>query len=302
MDRHQAMTVFVAVVETEGFASAARKLNVSPSVITRVVTELERHLGVRLLTRTTRVVRVTEAGARFFEDSRRILAEIEIAEASAASVNATPRGQLTITAPVLFGKNYLVPIVQDYLARYPAVNLDCWFLDRIVNLVDEGVDVGVRIGELPNSSLQAIPVGRVRCVVCAAPDYLDAHGEPRRPEDLAGHTLVHSTGLTSAPEWRFRLGGRTQAWPVQPRLTTTTNDAAVAAALGGLGIAQLLAYQVAEGITTGRLRVLLADYEVEALPVHVVHREGRYVNQKVRAFVDLAVETLRARAAIWNGA
>ncbi|PLZ02171.1 LysR family transcriptional regulator [Burkholderia sp. WAC0059] len=300
MDKHQAMTIFVTVVETEGFASAARKLKVSPSVITRVVTELEQHLGVRLLTRTTRVVRVTEAGARFFEDSRRILTEIEAAELSAASVNATPRGQLTVTAPVLFGKRYLVPIAHDYLTRYPAVNLDCWFLDRIVNLVDEGVDVGIRIGKLPDSSLQAVAVGKVRHLLCASPDYLEAHGTPQHPDDLDSHVTIQGTGLTPSPEWRFRVDGRTLAVPIQPRLITTTNDSAIAAGLAGLGIVRLLSYQIVQELAEGTLRVVLADYEFDPLPVHVIHREGRHVNQKVRAFLDLAVETLRAKAPLWN--
>ena len=146
------MTTFVTVVETEGFASAARKLNVSPSVISRVMTELEEYLGVRLLTRTTRVVRITDAGASFYEDCRRILADIDAAELSATGTGNTPRGQLTVTAPVLFGKSYVTPIALEYLQQHPSVNLNCWFLDRVVNLVDEGADVAVRIGEVPNSS------------------------------------------------------------------------------------------------------------------------------------------------------
>ncbi|SEB98827.1 LysR family transcriptional regulator [Paraburkholderia caballeronis] len=300
MDRLQAMLTFVTVVETEGFASAARKLNVSPSVISRVVTELEEHLGVRLLTRTTRVVRVTDAGSTFFDDCRRILAEIDVAELSASGANATPRGQLTISAPVMFGRIYVVPIVHEYLTRYPAVNLNCWFLDRIVNLVDEGADVAIRIGKLPDSSLQAVAVGNVRRVLCASPAYLEAHGVPQRPDDLAGHATLQGTGLTPAPEWRFRADGRPLAVPIQPRLVTTTNDSAIEAALAGLGIVQLLSYQVTRELADGSLRIVLADYEVEPWPVHVVHREGRYVNQKVRAFLDLAIETLRMKASLWN--
>jgi DNA-binding transcriptional LysR family regulator len=300
MDKLQAMTTFVTVVETEGFASAARKLNVSPSVVSRVMTELEEHLGVRLLTRTTRVVRVTDAGAAFFEDCRRILGEIELAELSAAGANQTPRGQLTVTAPVLFGKMYVVPLAQDYLTRYPAVNLNCWFLDRVVNLVDEGIDIAVRIGELPNSSLQAIAVGKVRRVLCASPAYLEAHGVPQRPEDLGSHVTIQATNLTPAPEWRFRVDGRSVSVPIQPRLVTTTNDSAIAAALGGMGLARVLSYQIAQELAEGTLRIVLPEYEFAPWPVHVVHREGKHVNQKVRAFIDLAVETLRARASLWN--
>ena len=159
--------MFVTVVETEGFASAARKLNVSPSVVSRMVTELEERLGVRLLTRTTRIVRLTDAGATYFEDCRRILGEIDAAEVTATGTHAAPRGQLTVTAPVVFGKVHLMPIVLDYLTRYPAVNVNCWFLDRIVNLVDEGADVAVRIGELPSSSLQADRSGQEFGASCA---------------------------------------------------------------------------------------------------------------------------------------
>ena len=294
------MTTFATVVETQGFASAARKLKVSPSVVSRVVTELEQHLGVRLLTRTTRVVRVTDAGAAYFENCRRILADVEAAELSAAGANATPRGQLAVTAPALFGRMYVVPIAHDYLMRYPAVNLNCWFLDRIVNLVDEGVDAAVRIGELPSSSLQAIAVGKVRQVLCASPAYLEARGVPRHPRDLAGHVTLQTTNLAFTPEWRFRVDGRPFTVPVQPRLVTTTNDSAMAAAIGGLGILRLLSYQVVHEVAQGRLRIVLPDYELAPWPVQVVHREGRHVNQKVRAFIDLAVETLRARASQWN--
>jgi DNA-binding transcriptional LysR family regulator len=299
MDRLQAMIAFVTVVETEGFASAARKLNVSPSVISRLMTEFEEHLGVRLLTRTTRIVRVTDAGATFFEDCRRILAEIEAAELSAVGLSTTPCGQLTVTAPVLFGKMYVTPLALDYLTRYPAVNLNCWFLDRIVNLVDEGVDVAIRIGELPSSSLQAIAVGKVRRVLCASPDYLETHGVPQRPEDLASHVTIQATGLTPSPEWRFRVNGKPLTVPIQPRLATTNNDSAIAAALAGLGIVRLVSYQVAQELAEGRLRAVLSDYELVPLPIHVVHREGKHANQKVRAFLDLAIETLRAKASLW---
>ncbi|MDF3085708.1 LysR family transcriptional regulator [Burkholderia sola] len=300
MDRLQAMTTFVTVVETEGFASAARKLNVSPSVISRVMTELEEYLGVRLLTRTTRVVRITDAGASFYEDCRRILADIDAAELSATGTGNTPRGQLTVTAPVLFGKSYVTPIALEYLQQHPSVNLNCWFLDRVVNLVDEGADVAVRIGELPNSSLQAISVGKVRRVLCASPAYLDAHGTPQHPDDLAAHVTIQATGITPAPEWRFRARDKTLTVPIQPRLLTTTNDSAIAAATAGLGIVRLLSYQVVDELAQGTLCVLLAEHELAPLPVHVVHREGRHANRKARAFIDLCVEKLRAQASMWS--
>ena len=201
MDRLQAMTTFVAVVESGGFASAARKLNLSPPVVTRAVAELEERLGLRLLTRTTRVVRVTDAGARFAEDCRRILADIEEAETVATGTHAAPRGTLTLTAPVLFGHLYVTPILVRYLQQYPEVDAQCLFLDRVVNVVEEGIDVAVRIGELPDSSLQAVRVGRVRRVLVAAPSYLKSQGVPLRPEDLAQHTVVSASGVTPVSEW-----------------------------------------------------------------------------------------------------
>jgi DNA-binding transcriptional LysR family regulator len=298
MDRLQAMTTFVAVVDSGGFASAARKLNLSPPVVTRAVAELEERLGLRLLTRTTRVVRVTDAGARFAEDCRRILAEIDEAETAATGTHASPRGTLTLTAPVLFGQLYVTPILVRYLQQFPEVDAQCLFLDRIVNVVEEGIDVAVRIGELPDSSLQATRVGRVRRVLVAAPAYLQAHGVPRRPEDLAGHTIASASGVNPVSEWRFSDAGKPLLQRLQPRLRTTTNDSAIAAAVAGLGITRLLSYQVAALVAAGQLQVVLEDFEAAPLPVHVVHHEGRRATQKVRAFIDLAVETLRSDPAL----
>jgi DNA-binding transcriptional LysR family regulator len=290
------MTTFVTVVETGGFSTAARKLDVSPSVVSRIVTELEEHLGVRLLTRTTRLVRLTDTGAAYFEDCRRIMGEIDNAELSAAGTHSSPRGLLSVTAPVLFGKEYVTPIALDYLTRFPEVDLSCWFIDRVVNLVDEGLDVGVRIGELPSSSLQASRVGRVRRVVCASPAYLARQGVPEKPEDLASHTTILSSGVSASPEWRFNAKQDQIVTPLHPRMTTTTNDSAIAAAVAGFGIARVLSYQVANQLRDGTLRIILEAFEPPALPVNVIHREGRHATQKVRAFLDLAIDTLRGDA------
>ena len=294
MDRLQAMSTFVAVVDSRGFASAARKLKLSPPVVTRAVAELEERLGLRLLTRTTRVVRVTDAGARFAEDCRRILAEIEEAETAAARTHAAPRGMLTLTAPVLFGQLYVTPILVRYLKQFPAVDAQCLFLDRVVNVVEEGIDVAVRIGELPDSSLQATRVGHVRRVLVASPTYLAACGTPRRPEDLGAHTIVSATGVSPLAEWRFNDAGKPLLQRLHARLCTTSNDSAMAAALAGLGITRLLSYQVAAHVQSGALQIVLDDFEPRPLPVHVVHHEGRRATQKVRAFVDLTVERLRS--------
>ncbi len=290
MDRFQAMATFVTVVETGGFASATRKLDVSPSVVSRVVTELEEHLGVRLLTRTTRVVRLTDAGSGYFEDCRRILSEIGNAELAAAGTHSSPRGMLSLTAPTMFGRLHVTPIVLDYLRRYPDADVNCWFVDRVVNLVEEAIDVAVRIAQLPDSSLQAIPVGHVRRVLCASPAYLAEHGVPKHPDDLGeGHTIIAATGSSSPAEWRLQDGERQILVRAAPRLTTTTNDSA---------IVRLLSYQIAEYVSDGSLTLVLDDFTPPPVQIHLVHHEGRHVTQKVRAFLDLAVATLRAEPAL----
>jgi len=298
VDRLQAMKTFVAVVECGGFTPAARKLDASLSVVSRVITDLEAHLGVRLLTRTTRLVRPTATGANYYENCRRILAEIDEAELSAAGTHEAPRGRLSITASVLFGRRFVTPIVVEYLRRYPEVDVDCLFIDRVVNFIDEGIDVGIRIGDLPSSSLQAVAVGQVRRVVCAAPDYLARHGVPASPADVARHSVIQTTGISAAPEWRFMRDGEPLPIRLTPRMATTTNDSAIAAAVAGFGLVRVLSYQIADEVREGRLRIVLKDFEPAPLPIHVIHREGRHAMHKVRAFIDLAVDTLRGHAAL----
>jgi len=293
MDRLHLMSVFVAVVDANGFAGAARKLNISPPAVTRAINELETHLKVRLLTRTTRVVRVTDVGARYVEDCRRILTEVAEADESASGMHDSPRGRLTVTAPALFGTLFVTPIVTAYLTRYPEVNVACWFLDRVVNMMEEGVDVAVRIGPLADSSMQAIQVGSVRRVICAAPSYLAEHGIPLTPDELAAHTVISASGVTPAPEWRLYEAGEPRIVKVKPRMTTTTNDSAVSAAVSGFGVVRLMSYQVAEHLRQGRLKILLSEFEAPALPIHLVHREGRHASRRARAFLDLAIQTLR---------
>ena len=298
MDRLHLINIFVAVVDTSGFAGAARKLNVSAPAVTRAVNELERHLGVRLLTRTTRVVRVTEDGARYAEDCRRILAELAEADDAVSGKHGSPHGRLTLTAPALFGARFVNPIVTEYLTRYPEDSAACWFVDRVVNMMDEGVDVAVRIGELPDSSMQAMRVGQVRRVICGAPGYLDKRGIPQTPDELAAHCIVSASGVTPSAEWRLMEDGAPRIVKLQPRLITSSNDSAVAAAVSGFGLARLMSYQVAEQLRDGQLKTVLTDYESAALPVHLVHREGRHASHKARAFLDLALERLRANPAL----
>jgi DNA-binding transcriptional LysR family regulator len=298
MDRLSAMAAFVAVVDEAGFAAAARKLGQSPPAVTRAVAELESRMGVRLLARTTRSVRLTEAGARYAADCRRILADVADSEASTIGAHSQPRGHLVITAPVLFGSMYVMPIVAEYLERYPETDVSCWYVDRVVNLIEEGIDVAVRIGDLADSSLQAIGVGRVDRVVCASRRYLKRSGVPRDPRDLGEHRIVSAGAVTPTHEWSFMVDGRPLRVRIRPRLSTTSNDSAIVAALGGFGITRVLSYQIAEYIEAGKLERILEKYEPPPLSIHVVHREGRHAAQKARAFVDLAVERLRNEASL----
>lgn len=295
MDRLQLMTVFVAVAEEQSFAGGARRLNMSPPAVTRAIAALEDRLGTKLLTRTTRYVRVTDAGQRYLEDARRIISEVDEADEAAAGINAEPRGQLAITAPVLFGKLFVIPGIVDYLQRYPDMEISAVFLDRIVNLLEEGFDVGIRIGELPDSSMKAIRVGSIRRVVCASPAYLAKHGAPDKPSDLANHLVVAASAVSPAIEWKFAEGLVVR---VKPRLTVTSNDSAIAAVLLGMGVTRLLSYQIASYQASGQLQTILSEFEPEPLPIHVIHREGRYASAKVRSFVDLIVAKLRSDQAL----
>lgn len=298
MDRLHLMTVFVAVAETESFAAASRRLGLSPAAVTRAIAALEKRLGVKLFNRTTRFVRATEAGQRYLEDSRRIIAEADDADEAAAGINAAPRGQLAVTAPVLFGKMFVLPAIVEYLQRYPAMEVSALFVDRVVNLLEEGLDVGIRIGELPDSSMQAIRVGSVRRVLCAAPGYLKKHGTPDQPTALARHAIIAASGVTPTNDWKFRQGIKSLTVRVLPRLTVNSNDAAIEAALAGFGIARLLSYQIAPQVQAGRLKIILQDFELSPMPIHVVHREGRYGSARIRWFVDLIAGRLRKDRAL----
>lgn len=294
MDRFHLMSVFVAVAEEESFAAAARRLQMSPPAVTRAVAHLEEHLGVRLLNRTTRLVRTTEAGARYLDDARRILLEADEADEAAAGINATPRGHLAVTAPMLFGKLYVMPVITAYQRKFRATTISAQFVDRVVNLFDEGLDVGIRIGQLPDSSLRAIRVGEVRRVVCAAPSYLDRHGIPKTPADLANHQIIAATAISAASIWIFSKGKKKVSVKLNPSIMVNTNDGALEAAKDGFGLTRLISYQVANELAAGRIKTVLSGFEEAPLPIHVIHREGRHSSAKVRSFVDMAVEMLRA--------
>jgi DNA-binding transcriptional LysR family regulator len=298
MDRFQEMQVFLAVAEEQGFAAAARRLNMSPPSVTRAVAALEERIGTLLLARTTRSVRITEAGQRYVEDCRRILAELEEAEESAAGSHAIARGQLTLTAPVLFGELFVTPVLVDYLDQHPAVSIKALLVDRVVSMLDEGIDVAVRIGNLPDSGLHSVKVGEVRQVVCASPGYLNQHGRPQHPDELSQAPLVVSDASSLLSGWRFVTAEGPLSVRLEPRLVVTANQAAINAACLGWGLTRALSYQVAGKVAAGELEIVLESFELPPLPIHVVYQGGRKVPAKVRTFVDFCVQRLGSDLAL----
>ncbi|MGN7439641.1 LysR family transcriptional regulator [Pseudomonas lactis] len=292
MDRFHEMQVFLAVAEEEGFAAAARRLNTSPPSVTRAIAAMEQRIGTQLLARTTRSLHLTEAGQRYLEDCRRILAELDEAEEAAAGSYSIPGGQLTVTAPVLFGELYVAPVLGDYLDRFPLVSINALLVDRVVNMTDEGVDVAVRIGHLHQSGQQAIKVGEVRRVVCASPAYLDQHGRPQRPEQLREAKLVTSSSSQRVSEWTFIDAGQPLKVPIEPRLVVTANNAAINLARLGWGMTRVLSYQVAAAVAAGELELVLEDFEPAPLPIHVVFQQNGRVPAKVNTFVDFLSQRL----------
>jgi DNA-binding transcriptional LysR family regulator len=287
MDRLDAMTTFVAVAELRGFTAAARRLRRSPSAVTRTIAALEDHLAVQLLQRTTRAVALTDAGVRYLEATRRILAEVDAAEHAARAERAEPAGRFAITAPQVFGRREVGPLVSDFLARYPAVTAELVLSDRVVDLVDEGFDVAIRIGELDDSSLRVRVVGKTRRVVVGSPAYLAAHKRVRSPADLANHALVQLRSLTPT-DWHFVRDGAAHRVAVRPVFATNSADAAIQRAERDGGLAMVLAYQVADAVKRGALAIVLSAYEPPPLPIQLVYPPGPWMSATLRAFIDLA--------------
>ncbi|ALI01442.1 HTH-type transcriptional activator AaeR [Pseudomonas sp. FW306-02-F02-AA] len=298
MDRLQEMQVFVAVAQEQGFSAAARRLGLSAASVTRAVAALEVRIGTQLLTRTTRSLHLSEAGQRYLDDCRRILADIQEAEASAAGSHAQPRGQLTITAPVLFGELFVTPVMVGYLEQFPDISINALLVDRVVSMVEEGIDVAVRIGELPDSNQHAILVGEVRRVICGSPDYLKRHGRPMHPNDLGRARIVATSSIGQQRNWPFSEAGEVLSIRPEPRLVVTANQAAITAAALGLGLTRVLSYQVASKVASGELEIVLQDFELPPLPIHVVYQGGRKAPVRVRSFVDYAVKALREHPAL----
>jgi DNA-binding transcriptional LysR family regulator len=293
MDRLQAMTTFVQIVDRGSLTAAADALDTSLPSVVRTLASLERHLGVRLLNRTTRRIHLTDEGAQFLERCRTILSEVQEAEAALTSRQIEPQGRLRITAPVVFGRRYVAPIVNEFVRRYPNVSVDLLLVDRFTNLVEEGLDVAVRVDQLEDSSLVAIPVGKARRVICASPDYLRRLGTPRVPQDVATHRCVRYTGLAARDEWHFRAGRRNVTIPITSVISCNQIDGALDACINGLGLGMFFSYQVVPHRKAGELRYVLEEFEVEPRPIQVIYPHSRLLSTKVRAFVDECVKQLR---------
>ena len=293
MDKLNAMATFVGIVDKGSLTAAADSLDTSLPSVVRTLAALERELGVRLLNRTTRRLHLTDEGAHYLDHCRTILAAMQDFEFGLTSRQTQPRGRLSVTASVLFGRRYVAPIAADFIQRYPDVTANLLFVDRVVNVVEEGIDVAVRIGDLKDSSMVAIRVGTVRRVICASPQYLKRHGVPQKPADVVTHACVRHTGLAPHGEWHFRVGRRNRAVPVNAVMTCNEIDSALSACTQGIGLGMFLSYQVAPGRKSGELKYVLEAFESEPLPVHVIYPHTKLMSMRVRAFVDDCVKTLR---------
>ncbi len=298
MDRFDAMTVLLAVVEAGSLSGGARHLRAPLATVSRKVSELEHHLGTPLFVRSRGGLRLTESGRAFVAAARRIVGQLEEAEREAAGEFSTPRGTLHVTAPIAFGERHLLPVALEFLAQYPDICLRLMLADRQISLVDEHVDVALRIGHLTDSTLIATRVGSVSRVICASPAYLAGRGTPSRPEDLASHDGISFQGFAAAPEWRYRRDSAAFTVEPRPRLSVNTTEAAIQAACAGLGVIRVLSYQVADEIKSGQLQILLPEFAPEPLPVSLIYPQAEVLPLKVRSFLDWTAPRLRARMAL----
>jgi DNA-binding transcriptional LysR family regulator len=290
MDRIDAMQAFVAVADLEGFAPAARKLKLSPSAVTRLIAALEERLGGRLLQRTTRSVTLTDTGRHYLERARRILADVEEAERAAEGERTRPSGRLVVSAPLGFGRLHVSPVMSAYLKRYPEVSGELRLEDRMINLVDDGIDLAVRIGHLADSSLVARHVGEMRRITVASPAYLKARGEPKTLEAIASHDTIQFGSTAGVADWRFLDGGKEVRIAYDPRFSSNSSDAAIQYAVEGGGLTRVMAYQAAAALKAGKIKIVLEKFELPPVPIHIVYPTSRLLSAKVRTFIDLVTE------------
>lgn len=294
MDRLDAMAVFLAVVETGSLSAASRALHSPLPTVSRKISELEAHLGVRLMTRTSRKILLTEAGEGYVGAAREILGRVEEAERRASGEYIAPRGDLTMTAPIVFGRLHVLPVVTDFLKAFPDINIRLIMSDRSVSLADEHIDVALRISHLTENNLIATRLGSIRTTVYANPDYLKRHPTPLHPRDLADHDCIAFEGVLSHRFWTFRDGKQDISTAIRTRLSVNTAEAAVDAASAGLGVTRVMAYQAKRAVEAGQLVPLLEDFELEPSPVHLVHLSHGLMPLKLRTFLDFSAPRLRS--------
>jgi DNA-binding transcriptional LysR family regulator len=295
MDRLGAMRLFAAVAYAGSLSAAGRRLGMPLTTVSRKLAALEEELGARLVTRSTRRLTFTEQGRQYLEACRRIIEEVDAAEAQLSGTQGEPQGELAITAPVVFGRLHVLPVVSDFLRRYPRIDARMLLLDRPVDLIEEGLDIAVRIGMLPDSTLIAMRVGAVRQIVCASPSYLAEHGEPKRRDDLGDHACITFSARDARDRWTFMDGKKQERVRVRSRLSVNTAEAAIDAAIAGIGITRVLSYQAAAALADGSLKEILRGADSAELPVSILHREDRLAQTKVQVFVAFAGAALRKR-------
>ncbi len=295
MDKFGAMAILLKVVEAGSLSAAAKRLDMPLATVSRRIAELEAHLKTRMLNRSSRRLSLTEAGRLYVEASKRILEQVEDAERAAMGVHKDPKGYLTVTAPIVFGRVHMIPVIAEFLTEYPDIDLKLVLADRLLDLLESDIDVALRIGELGDSSLIASRVGTARRITCASPSYLATHGRPQKPEDLRDHFCVTFDNLASPQAWRFSSPKGDVLAPIRSRLTVTTAEAAVEGAITGLGLTRVLSYQIMEAKRAGRLETVLEDYELPPWPINLVYAGQQLLPKKLRAFLDFAGPRLRER-------
>ena len=297
MDRLESMSVLVAAVDAGSLSAAARRLGMPLTTVSRKLSALETHLKTRLLTRSTRQLALTDAGRSYYESSKRILESVEEADRTAAGEYSAPKGALILTAPIVFGRVHVLPVVTEFLKAYSEIDVRLVLADSFLDLLDAQIDLAVRIGELPDSSSIAIRLGEIRRVVCASPRYLAERGVPQNPAELRTHDCITFEGLTSPRTWSFKKARLSAAVPVHSRLIVNTAEAAIDAAVAGLGITRVLSYQIVAPIRSGRLSIILDTFEPPPLPVNLIYTGQGLVPLKLRAFIDFAAPRLKRRLA-----
>jgi DNA-binding transcriptional LysR family regulator len=295
MDRFESMSILVTAVEAGSLSAASRRLAMPLATVSRKVSDLEAHLKTRLLTRSSRQLGLTDAGRSYVAACKRILEEVGEAERAATGEYSAPKGDLMITAPVVFGRLHVLPVAAEFLSAYQDINIRIVLADRVVNLLEEHVDLAVRIGELPDSGLVASRLGAIRRVVCGSPAYFATHSTPKNPGELGTHACVTFEGLTPPDAWIFTTGKSHTSVAVHSRLVVNTAEAAIDAAIAGVGITRVLSYQIARAARAGALTIVLQEFEPDPAPVSLVYAGGRLLPLKLRAFLDFAAPLLKAR-------